>query len=388
MLRAFVTAYPWDLIDEGIEPVLDRLQGEIGVTGMSLWAVVPPVVELRARDVEPRIFRTGGGLCFQPSERHYVETRFKPAVADGVHGRESLRRISEACAKRGLDLRLIVSAAAAGRVVQRHPELACKNVFGDASQRNLCLANPDVQSYLCGLAADLSSNYSWEGLSLIHFTLGWSEAFGDDLAVGVSLRDAARRLLAICFCESCRQKAVAAGVDVPAAARSAQVILEKHINAEASTDTAPDALGADNEPLTAYTHWRAAELCSLLRRIKKACAKELLLYRCTGALGADQLEEADQLEGLDLTIPDGIITRLRDSTDLASARSPTAQRNELQVSEAFVVGSDTGQLVSLMSHAVELGFTGIEISNYGMLPDATWIPIKQAFRFAKRSAPD
>jgi len=205
MIRAHLTAYPWDLIDEREEAVLDRLRGEIGVTGLSLWVASPPVRQLRVRDVEPRIFSTRGGLFFRPSDEPYTGTRCKPLASGWHKGSDPLARIADACADRSLDLRAVVSATATGRVAQRHPEMACKNVFGAVSDTGLCLANPDVQSYLCGLVTDLSGRYQLTGVSIADFALAWPEAWNQDLRCGVPLDDMARSLLGICFCESCHQ---------------------------------------------------------------------------------------------------------------------------------------------------------------------------------------
>ncbi|MGB2985153.1 MAG: hypothetical protein WBE26_04665, partial [Phycisphaerae bacterium] len=121
-LQVFLTAYPWDLLDEDLGTVLDRLHGEIGVTGVSVWVSSPALTQLRVRDVEPRVFRTRGGLFFHPDEQRYVATRCKPVVSSRHKTRNPLARIADACAERALELRVIVSAAATGRLAQRYPE--------------------------------------------------------------------------------------------------------------------------------------------------------------------------------------------------------------------------------------------------------------------------
>lgn len=382
MVRAFLTAYPWDLIDEGVGTVLDRLHGEVGVTGLSLWAATPPLTQLRVHDVEPRVFRTRGGLFFQPSDQHYAAARCKPVVSGWLKGRNPLAKIAEACTERALELRVILSAAATGRIAGRHPEMACKNVFGAESQTSVCLANPDVQTYLCGLAADLSTGYDLAGISIADFTLAWHEAFERDLLLAIPLGDAERSLLGICFCESCNQKATAAGVDVASAKRSVQVILERSLRAGTAVDKNLSVLLADNEPLAAYSRWRTGELSALLQRIKDACRCELLLIRSI------ELSKREGFEGLDLGIPDAVVTRIEEADQLSSALLPGVRRSELRLPASFAIGQHGAELVSLLARAAELGFHGVEIDNYGLLPDAALTPIKQAIRFARRTASD
>ena len=58
MFEAMVSAYPWDVLDEGIDEVLDRLHGELGATGLILWAGCAPLLHVRGREIEPRIVRS------------------------------------------------------------------------------------------------------------------------------------------------------------------------------------------------------------------------------------------------------------------------------------------------------------------------------------------
>ncbi len=378
MLRAFLSAYPWDLIDEGVGAVLDRLYGEVGATGVSLWVAPPPLVQLRVRDVQPRVFRTRGGLFFHPDERHYCGTRCKPIVSGWVKTRNPLTRIAEACTESGMELRVIVSAAMTGRLAQRHSEMSCKNAFAAESQVSLCLANPDVQAYLCGLVTDLSSNYSLSGVTVTDFVIAWAEVYAGGLRAGMPLGEVEASLLSTCFCESCHQRATAAGVDVAMAQRSVQVILQRSMHAGVATDRRLDAIVADNEPLAAYYRWRTGELSSLLARLAKACRCELLLDRTLdGPAG-------EQHAGLDLSVPAAVIYRLHHPEELASAFCPAARRSEFRLPEVFVIGSHAPDLVRTLSQAVELGFAGVVIDNYGLLPDSALTPIKQAIRFAKR----
>jgi hypothetical protein len=382
---AFVSAYPWDLIDEGVDAVLDRLHGEVGVTGLALWAGTGPVMQLRTLAVEPRVFRTRGGLFFPPSKTHYEATRCKPVLSTWVKGRNPLSRISQGCTRRGLDLRLIVSAAGAGGLAKRHPEMACKNLFGGESQRSVCLSNPDVQAYLCSLAADLSSNYDPRGLAFTEFALGGSEPWTTCLKPGGPLGDTERSLLSICFCESCHQKASIAGVDVAAASRSAAAVVQKGLDVGSPTDIGVDALLAESVSLGAYLQWQGDELSALLRRAKDACTCELLLDRSSSSLGLHT--EGPSVPGaIDWSIPDAAVTRLDDPTELPSARCSGAARNELRLPERFVTDQDGRELVSTLGKAAQLGFAGVQIDNYGLLPRKALTPIKQAIRFARREA--
>lgn len=380
MLQAFVTAYPWDLIDEGVKAVLDRLHGEVGVTGLSLWVGTPPLTQLRVHDAEPRVFTTRGGLFFQPSDQHYAATRCKPVVSGWLRGRNPLATIARACHERKIELRVMLSAAMTGRVARRYPEMACKNVFGSGSRMSVCLVHPDVQTYLCGLAADVSTNYDLAAVSIADFTLAWSEALSQGVDRGVPLGEVERSLLSICFCESCHQKAMDAGVEVTSAMRSVRVVLDKTLQTGTPIDRSLDALLADTEPLAAYIRWRTGELSALLQRIKDACRCELTLICNLNR------PERKEMEDLDLGIPDALITRLDERGQLHTALLPGARRSEFCLPASFALGQRGTELVALLARAAELGFAAVDIDHYGVLPDPTFASIKQAIRFARRTA--
>lgn len=379
MLRTFLTTHPWDLVDEDVGGVLDRLRGEVGVTGVSVWVTTSPLVQLRVRDVSPRIFRTRGGLFFHPDEQRYAATRCKPIVSTWVKEKRPLKRISQACADRGMELRVILSAAMTGRLAERHTEMACKNVFGDASHIGLCLANPDVQAYLCALVSDLSSNYEPAGVTIADFLIAWGEVFGPNLRTATPLGETELSLLSTCFCESCHQRAGGGGVDVAMARRSVQTILEKSFDSGEAVEGVLDTILSDNPPLGDYCRWRTDELNSLLGRLVETCQSELFLD--TRPDGSQRRQHAD----LDLNVPAAVITQIEQPDQLSLALCPGARRSELRLPETFATGRHGPQLVSTLSKAAELGFTVVEIGNYSLLPDSALTPLKQAIRFARRS---
>lgn len=331
LLKTYIGVYPWDLLDEGLDGVLDRLHGEVGVAGVALWVGCPRQLQLRVRAVEPRIFRTRGGLFFQPSLDLYAGTRCKPIVSDQAKNRDPLAKISSACLARGLEVRVMLSAALTGRLAERYPEMACKNVFGDGSQTSLCLCNSDVQAYLCALVADVSAREGVGAVVLTDLVTSWCEAHSGAFSAAVPPGGTEELLLSMCFCESCHQKASAAGVDVAAAHRWVQQMLQRCFDQgpAPACETGLDASWADNPPMAALDKWRAKEHSSLLRRLVEACRCELLLDRkpCE--------PEQSQQKHLDCTLPAGVITRIDCAEQLSSALCHAARRNELRLAETL-----------------------------------------------------
>ncbi len=379
MFQTYLTTYPWDLIDGDLGANLDRLQGEVGVTGVSVWMATPPVVEVRGREVEPRVFRTRGGLFFHPVEERYEATRCKPIVSTWAKPKDPLERIARACEERGLALRVMISTSQTSRLAERQPEMACKNLYGDSSRRSVCLSNADVQAYLDGLVRDLSSRGAVEGVTLADFVTAWGEALGGGLVSSGLMDDLQRVFLALCFCESCQQGASSAGVDVQSARRSAQVHLARCLEGSSQTDAAFDSVLANDEPLAAYQRWRERELSALSRKLANGCEVRVRVdRRVEGLLHLlpGQLEGGAEVS---------VISRIDRADQLPLVRSMHPECREIGISGPLVIGAQAPDLVSLFARVVELGFDGVEIDDYGLMSDSALTPIKQAIRYARRS---
>src|SRR5262249_48576048 len=100
MFQATMCCNLWDLVDEGIDTVLDRLKGEAGITGISVPLSCPVDTYFRPHQgVSPRRFRTRGGVQFQPHSQTYASTRLRPIVAEWLRKTNPLTQVAEACAK-------------------------------------------------------------------------------------------------------------------------------------------------------------------------------------------------------------------------------------------------------------------------------------------------
>ena len=382
MLRALMSAYPWDLIDDDLDAVLDRLNGEIGVSGLSVWAALPPQTRLRPRAVQPRLFRTRGGLFFHADADRYASTRCKPAVSHWVKAKRPLRRIADAVAERGMELRLAVSAARTGRLALQHPDMSCKNLFGSPSNQSVCLANPDVQAFLVSLVTELSEVYAPAAVTVSDFHLVWTEAFERDLVQSVPLDDGERTLLSVCFCESCRQGATQAGVDVAGAHQVALSVVQEGLQRGAPSERSLADHLLRGGVLEAYFRWRDATLSALLDRLVEGCSSELILDRpLAGPL-------ATQHGGIDIESVSALMTRIERPAELDSASHGGAVRREVRLATSLALPPRAQELVAALSSVSKLGLSAVEIGDYGLLPDAAMVGIKQAIRMARRATTD
>jgi len=374
-----LTAYPWDFADGGLADQLDRLRGEVGLTGFSVWAATPGVKQFRVRDVQPRVFRTDGGVFFQPSANHGFGRGCRPLVSTWTRGGNPLATIAEQCVRSELRLRAILPAATTGQLALRSPEFACRNAFDDESESAVCLANPDVQESLLSLASDITGNYPVQGLILTDFAVSWRDAFFAELLLPSPLGEAERRMLSTCFCAHCVRVSESAGIDVQEARRRVRTIIEKALCESVPLGKTFDALLADQPAIAEHRRVQTERLNALLRGLVGTCRAEVLLARAT-----DDLSSAWPA-GLDHRIPAAVLSRAESIDRLGEALIAGARRNELWVPASWTVGSRAAEFIGAMPRAVQMGFAGIDIDNYALLPETAFTTVRQAIRFARRS---
>jgi len=380
--------YLWDLEDEGFDRALDVIQGDLGANGISVATVYHSVDQLRPHDgVSPRWFRSAGGMQFQPDAARYRGTRTRPVVADWLRSRNPLAGLSAACEKRGLALRGWTVCCHSSAMVARNPSLAVKDVFGSPSPSWLCPLNPDVQEFLRAVVEDLTHSYRFDSIELEACGFPRSPHGHAHEKVGVNLGAIGRMLLALCFCESCRQQASLNDVPVAAVERSVAVDLEgifRNSGDRHETDIEPYL--DSREPLRRFLEWRAAGVAGLIGRLRTACSGSLVLM-----LSEDPLLTSSRRNMLAGTC-DRFLTpaygadeaaveeRLRQAA--ADTGSPARVVVGLNACAGFT--NDAASLVRNVGRIATLGAAGVHFYNYGLLPQSRLEWVRQAIRYGRR----
>jgi hypothetical protein len=387
MFRTNLWCYLWDLADEGVDAALDRIQGVVGASGISVATSYHSVSQLRPREgVSPREFHSPGGVWFQPESSHYSASRLKPVVGGWLRSRNPLKQIAEGCVQRGLDLRSWTVCCHSSLLAGRHPEYACKNVFGDANPTWLCPANPDVAGYLRGLVSDLSNNYAFDTIELEAPT--WPEPLhghGHE-KVGTLPGPVERFLLGLCFCESCRQFAAKAEVDVEAASRRAKVALESFFKTDETVQAGTGEFVGEHAGLSDYVAWRYSITDQLILSLKQACRCRLLTYDPGSRIesGMDWFRSGRHVDGqMGLAYSDR-----PEAVDLAhrafQESDPGSGVFEIGLNATDSYTPDGPTLVRHLTRAAELGIPSANIYNYGLLSETRLNWVHQAIRSARR----
>jgi hypothetical protein len=358
-----IQCYPWDSVGGEHSATLDQLRGEVGVDGLTVWAAVPPVMELRARPEPPQVFATAGGVFFAPREPLYARLHCQPVVSTWVRGRDPLEEIRKLCECHKLSLRVMVSASRTGRLAERYPELACRNVFGAESRESVCLNNPHVREYLVVLLGNLAAAYAPQAIVLTDTRSGWSEAYSPQLRTSSPLDEPARAALTSCFCECCGRRMRELGIDTEAARAAAVAVVTREWDTDATRGSSQPLLHTLRvEQDRALAAWIAA--------LRSACTRPILIGDSADANASSVAAD---------------IVSIDDAGKLDAVAKGRTAAWEIRVAADFANREHGTPLVALLSEAARLGARGATMDSLGLLSENGQTSLRQAIRFARRT---
>jgi len=377
-MRFSMTAYPWDFDGEEASSRLDRLQGDVGLNGVSLWAAAAPSLQFRMEDGEWSMHRSDGGLFFQPSSYHYEGTRCRPLSSGFRSSKAAFMDICQACVERVMLPRAIVSACGTGGGPRRYPEFACRNVFGLESRNTVCLANPDVAGWLAGEVSDLTWNHPLAGVMLTDYEIGWREAWHERLPAPWALSQGQRKLLSTCFCNACRKGASADGVDVEDAKSQLCAAIGFQVSNHLSTRVDEAQSGDVSSALFAYRQWQSQRLNALLGRIRDASRAEIWLVR------KPSVDTDDNVRASDVSPIAGLVTDVPVTGAWSNALDRRIRNHELWIGPDWAA-RDESDLVQMLAEASSVGIHGVEFDHLGLYSESGLSSLRRAARFARRN---
>lgn len=208
--------YAWELHDEGVERVLDNLQGMAGVNSVYLIGVMHPEARPVGGGVFPhnpvrRTWKAEDARCYwHPNPAAYG--RIKPRLSDHdwLSRSDWLETLISAARRRGLRVgvenshALVDKARAEGELA----DCACRNLRGEIVHvrpwlRPLCPNHPDVRQYGLDLVSETVGRYRVDYFqsAIVSFEEGGPAEAG-------------------CFCPACARAAAADGLDLEAIRRA------------------------------------------------------------------------------------------------------------------------------------------------------------------------
>lgn len=265
-----------------------------------------------------------------------------------------------------------------------HPDCARVLPWGDRSGSGVCAANADVRTYIATLCADLAEQFGidlfrLEGVLSHSFDLDWLRPRNL-----VTVSPLARTLSNLCFCDSCKGRARATGIDDTALQRRVVGSIEAEITGEAGGEIRTAAL-ADDAELIAFAQAHVLASIELVQhvvarvghRARVSCNaitpyRSLLGEQRDDALLTQFIRAATQIDGNVLNPAVNLLAaRLNAAT--ASPRPLSALhvtvRNPTVTSAAQMAEAGADRMVANLQATVDTGVRELSLYNFGLLPD-------------------
>lgn len=209
--------YPWDIQDLGLDMVCSDLREKVGGNTISLATSYHAGRFFQPRSPQQKAyFPEDGTIYYTPDEALWEGKEIRPLVAKNCIERgDMLQRLIER-RREGGGLR--VSCWTVGlhnsRLGELHPDHVTRNAFGNANYYNLCPSSPAARDYVVTLVADITSRYQPDMVELesVNF-MGFAHEHHHEKD-GVGLTDEDDFFMSLCFCDHCKARAKAAGVDI------------------------------------------------------------------------------------------------------------------------------------------------------------------------------
>lgn len=204
--------YPWTLGEAGIDEPIRYYKEELGVDSLYVNGSYHSGRFFQPTAGTRLLTRHDSGLSFIPDPALYPQ-ELQPAIdkdaQPGLH-----ERIRESCDKHGVTYHSWAVGLHNSTLGRAHPECCVTNIYGTTFDYALCPNQPVVRQYFQGLVQDVAQNLRPKQLLLeTPNFLGFIHGHHHELILS-QLGPVGEYLLSLCFCDACKQRARAEGIDV------------------------------------------------------------------------------------------------------------------------------------------------------------------------------
>jgi len=268
-----VWIYPWDLQDEGIASVLDRLKDN-NINGVNVAVNYHSGMFLLPHNPKRKLyFPRPGALYFPPDASWYEKSVIKPPVSEFA-SKTFWVKLREETAKRGMTVTAWSLALHNSFIGFNYPQTNVVNAFGDHYPTALCPSNSSIREFLLNLYNDLSKNYDFdniliESLEYMPFRHGYHHE-----VIGIPVNATIDFFMSLSFSPELNQRAVSNGIDIEAVRNYVRNKVEEAFsNPSASKEMSWDEIeAAVDGHMKAYLNLREEVISSLLGEIKSLIA--------------------------------------------------------------------------------------------------------------------
>lgn len=380
-MRTTTYCYPWDLARLGVHDTLAEIAGH-GIAAVDLAATYHPIDSFSPRGGLD-LFSEGRGAVYFPA-RVEGYGRIRPNVYPGAVSK-AWPEAANAAAKLGLGLNSWTITLFQPWIRDAYPDCARVMPWGSASGSGVCPANPDVVAYITHLCADIAEQFGvdlfrLEGVLPHSFDLDWLRPRSL-----VEISPFARTLSNLCFCDSCKTRGTATGIDVAALQSRVVAAIAAEIAGEAGGDERSAAFASDAD-LSAYIENQVMASIDLVRAVTakvghtaRVASNAITPYRALlgperdDALLTAFIEASTQI---DLVVLNPMGNRLVAGLNAAVAtpRPMSALyvtvRNPTVTSSVQMAESGPDRMLANLQAAADVGVSQIALYNYALMPDS------------------
>lgn len=253
--------YPWDVLDEGAVPLAQRLAA-LGVTSVSLAVVYHSGKLLLPHNPRRRVLLHPDSRSYFPFDKKRYG-RLQPITGEllGDDTASFWRETLDALRAKGIRVCAWVVVFHAHRLALQYTDCAEKNAWGEPSPHSLCPSNAEVFDYGLALLEDIARAgaeelhlESVDYAGFLHGAHHEMQAYADTAEL--------ERLLGLCFCPACMERARQAGVDA--------LMLQEQLKQRANHFFSLEPLSPIDTTLwSAYARLRAARIAEFYAALRE-----------------------------------------------------------------------------------------------------------------------
>ena len=215
--------YAWDLLDEGLEHMLDVLEQETRTNSTYLVALMHdekrPLTDFYyPHNPKRKVYWTEDSRAYRrPNPDAYGNSRIKPLTTDNpeLQGHDWLQELIDGSRRRGMTVGAELSHTWIDKARTRNElaDVVQRDIYGNRFDQQICFNHPDVRAYGIALYVDLAAHYDIDFVQTCvrGFNPGrtqpWTSSNSPELQRLTGI------VLGGCFCDHCRAAAEKRGID-------------------------------------------------------------------------------------------------------------------------------------------------------------------------------
>lgn len=221
--EVIASLYAWDLLDEGIEHVLDVLEKETLTNSTYLVALMHdekrPLTDFYyPHNPKRKVYWTEDSRAYwRPNPESYAQSRIKPRLSDNpeLQGRDWLQELIDASRRRGMTVGAELSHTWVDKERTREELVDCvqRDINGKPFDQQICFNNPHVRAYGIALYVDLAAHYDLDFIQTCVRGFNPGRTQSGTASNASELQRLTGTTLGGCFCEHCRHAAEKRGID-------------------------------------------------------------------------------------------------------------------------------------------------------------------------------